>query len=47
MSAELRFTDLHPEPVDMRADVIAGLSQRHKRLSPKYFYDLRGRIQGA
>jgi len=42
MSAELRFTDLHPEPVDMRADVIAGLSQRHKRLSPKYFYDQRG-----
>jgi uncharacterized SAM-dependent methyltransferase len=26
----------------MRADVIAGLSQRHKRLSPKYFYDQRG-----
>lgn len=42
MSVELRFTDLHPEPADMRADVLAGLSRRRKQLPPKYFYDQRG-----
>lgn len=42
MTAGLRFTDLHPEPADMRADVLSGLSRRQKSLPPKYFYDQRG-----
>lgn len=42
MSTGLRFTDLHPAPADMRADVIAGLSLPRKELPPKYFYDQRG-----
>ena len=42
MSTRLRFTDLHPKPANMRAEVVAGLSRSHKRLPPKYFYDQRG-----
>ena len=42
MSSRLHFTDLHPEPADMRADVLAGLSRRRKQLPPKYFYDQQG-----
>lgn len=42
MSTRLRFTDLHPKPADMRAEVIAGLSGVRKWLPPKYFYDQRG-----
>ena len=36
------FHDLHPEPEDFHADVIAGLSRKTRRLSPKFFYDERG-----
>jgi dimethylhistidine N-methyltransferase len=36
------FHDLNPEPDDFHKDVIAGLSQGAKRLSPKFFYDERG-----
>ncbi len=36
------FHDLHPEPEDFHSDVIAGLSQTPRRLSPKFFYDERG-----
>ncbi len=36
------FLDLHPDIGDFRADVIEGLSQEQKCISPKYFYDERG-----
>lgn len=36
------FLDLHPDLGDFRADVIKGLSQDVKSISPKYFYDERG-----
>lgn len=42
MSARLLFTDLHPRPTDMQAEIIAGLSRVRKQLPPKYFYDQRG-----
>ena len=38
----VHFHDLHPTPADMRAEVLDGLSQPQKRLSPKFFYDARG-----
>ena len=38
----IHFHDLHPTPADMRADVLAGLTQPQKRLAPKYFYDAEG-----
>jgi dimethylhistidine N-methyltransferase len=34
--------DFHPPRADIRADVLDGLSQARKVLSPKYFYDERG-----
>jgi len=34
--------DLHPEPDDMFAEVVDGLSAEHKTLPCKYFYDARG-----
>jgi dimethylhistidine N-methyltransferase len=39
---EPRLIDLHPPRADIRADVIDGLGQEQKELSPKYFYDQRG-----
>ncbi|WP_018507388.1 L-histidine N(alpha)-methyltransferase [Thiobacillus thioparus] len=36
------FHDLHPELGDFHSDVIAGLSRKTRRLSPKFFYDERG-----
>lgn len=36
------FLDLHPDVGDFHADVINGLSQTQKWISPKYFYDERG-----
>lgn len=36
------FLDLHPALGDFHTDVIEGLSQTQKCLSPKYFYDERG-----
>lgn len=41
-SAVLDFIDNHPPTGDFRADVLAGLAARPKRLAPKYFYDKRG-----
>src|SRR3569833_876856 len=35
------FHDLHPEPEDFHSDVIAGLRQTPRQLSPKFFYDER------
>lgn len=40
--AGLRFTDLHPDSGDFLAEVLAGLSERPKRLPTKYFYDWLG-----
>ncbi|MGE0625073.1 MAG: L-histidine N(alpha)-methyltransferase [Pseudomonadales bacterium] len=34
--------DLKPEPTDVKEEVLAGLSAREKRLSPKFFYNERG-----
>ena len=34
--------DLHPEPDDLRAEVLAGLRANPKTLPCKYFYDARG-----
>jgi NAD(P)-dependent dehydrogenase (short-subunit alcohol dehydrogenase family) len=40
--ANFHFHDLQPSPEDFQAEVIAGLSQERKSLSPKFFYDERG-----
>lgn len=37
-----RLIDFHPPRSNIRADVLDGLSQTRKVLSPKYFYDERG-----
>jgi dimethylhistidine N-methyltransferase len=42
MNASVHFYDYHPEPADMRAEVIKGLSEGQKRIAPKFFYDRRG-----
>jgi dimethylhistidine N-methyltransferase len=34
--------DLHPEPDDLRSEVIAGLRSKQKTLPCKYFYDAKG-----
>ncbi|WP_425410616.1 L-histidine N(alpha)-methyltransferase [Hyphococcus sp.] len=36
------FLDLHPDLGDFRTDVLGGLVQDQKWISPKYFYDERG-----
>lgn len=38
----IQFYDYHPKPADFHADVLHGLQQQQKVLSPKYFYDQRG-----
>jgi dimethylhistidine N-methyltransferase len=40
--AAIRLTDRRPTPADIRADALAGLARRPKRLPSKYFYDARG-----
>ncbi|MGI9321536.1 MAG: L-histidine N(alpha)-methyltransferase [Thiogranum sp.] len=42
VSSALHFHDFHPRMADFRAEVISGLSQVSKQLSPKYFYDRHG-----
>jgi dimethylhistidine N-methyltransferase len=42
MGHRVRFHDLHPEPADIRAEVLAGLALPQKRTPPKLFYDRRG-----
>ena len=37
-----RLIDYFPPRAEMRADVLNGLSQEQKEISPKYFYDARG-----
>jgi len=41
-SLAVHFYDLHPPQTDMRAEVLAGLTQRPRAISPKFFYDRRG-----
>jgi dimethylhistidine N-methyltransferase len=36
------LTDLRPDAADIRADVLASLAMRPRRLPSKYFYDARG-----
>lgn len=36
------FLDLHPDLGDFKTDVLTGLAQPQKSISPKYFYDERG-----
>lgn len=38
----ISFHDYHPQPADIRAEVLAGLAQTEKRIPPKFFYDERG-----
>lgn len=38
----VRFYDQHPPGVDMYREVLEGLSQTPRRISPKYFYDRTG-----
>lgn len=40
--ARVSFHDLQPDAGSFLDDVVTGLSQRQKALSPKYFYDPRG-----
>jgi L-histidine Nalpha-methyltransferase len=42
MSKTVHFYDYHPPVADFRAEVLDGLTQTPKRISPKYFYDQRG-----
>ncbi len=42
MAGTVRFYDFHPPVADFRAEVLDGLAQTPKRVSPKYFYDQRG-----
>ncbi len=41
-SAPVRLLDLHPPRGDFRAEVLQGLTDSPKMISPKYFYDERG-----
>jgi len=38
----MRFYDLHPPESNMLAEVLAGLTNMPRTISPKYFYDRRG-----
>ena len=42
MTGTVHFYDYHPPVADFRAEVLDGLTQTPKRISPKYFYDQRG-----
>lgn len=42
MAGTVHFYDYHPPVADFRAEVLDGLTQTPKRISPKYFYDQRG-----
>ncbi|MDZ7668356.1 MAG: L-histidine N(alpha)-methyltransferase [Gammaproteobacteria bacterium] len=39
---ELRYFDRQPRTADMREEILEGLSERPRRLPPKYFYDETG-----
>jgi len=38
----MKFYDAHPEPRDLRREVISGLASSPKTIPPKFFYDRRG-----
>ncbi len=40
--SEIEFHDHHPEVQDFQQEILEGLTQSQKRISPKYFYDKRG-----
>jgi dimethylhistidine N-methyltransferase len=42
--SNIRFYDDYPAPSDMEQEVLEGLSNKPKTISPKYFYDNRGSI---
>jgi L-histidine Nalpha-methyltransferase len=42
MAGTVHFYDYHPPVADFRTEVLDGLTQTPKRISPKYFYDQRG-----
>ena len=42
LSTALHFYDYHPLMADFRAEVLAGLSQASRQLSPRFFYDRHG-----
>jgi dimethylhistidine N-methyltransferase len=42
MAGTVHFYDFHPPVADFRAEILDGLAQTPKRVSPKYFYDQRG-----
>jgi len=42
VSSTLHFHDFHPRRADFRVEVLSGLSQTPKQLSPKFFYDQHG-----
>ncbi|ENO12962.1 L-histidine N(alpha)-methyltransferase [Marinobacter nanhaiticus D15-8W] len=42
LNNRLDFTDMHPAQQDVVAEVLDGLNQPQKTLSPKFFYDERG-----
>lgn len=41
-AGEFRYFDRQPHTADMREEILAGLSERPRRLPPKYFYDETG-----
>jgi dimethylhistidine N-methyltransferase len=42
LQTRVQFYDLHPPLDDFRAEVLQGLSQAQKAISPKFLYDKRG-----
>jgi dimethylhistidine N-methyltransferase len=41
-SSKVKFYDLHPPLADFRAEVLQGLQQPEKTISPKFLYDKKG-----
>ncbi|HHJ17272.1 MAG TPA: L-histidine N(alpha)-methyltransferase [Gammaproteobacteria bacterium] len=41
-TSSIHFHDFHPALADFRSEVLAGLAQAPKQLSPKFFYDYQG-----
>lgn len=41
-NAAIKLYDFHPVPDDTSGEILEGLRERQKRISPKYFYDKRG-----
>jgi len=41
-SRSVQFYDYHPAPEDFRAEIVNGLSDKQKTISPKFFYNEKG-----